>query len=58
MPAHWSIYWRVDDTEAAVARVKELGGSVLIDVQDTPYGRLAAVTDPVGAPFKLRTPPT
>jgi uncharacterized protein len=57
-PANWSIYWRVDDTEAAVARVKELGGSVLIDVQDTPYGRLASVTDPVGALFKLRTPPT
>jgi predicted enzyme related to lactoylglutathione lyase len=28
-----------------------------MDVEDTPYGRLATVTDPVGAQFKLRTPP-
>jgi predicted enzyme related to lactoylglutathione lyase len=57
VPAHWSVYWEVDDADATVAKVKALGGSVVMDVEDTPYGRLATVTDPVGAQFKLRTPP-
>ena len=55
--AHWSIYWEVDDVDAAVAKVKALGGSVVTDAVDTPYGRLATVADPAGAQFKLRTPP-
>jgi len=58
VPSHWSIYWEVDDATATVARVKALGGSVVMDVEDTPYGRLATVSDPAGAQFKLRTPPT
>ncbi len=42
--------------DAAVARVTELGGSLLRPVEDTPYGRLAEVADTAGASFKLRTP--
>jgi predicted enzyme related to lactoylglutathione lyase len=53
--AYWSVYWEVDDPEDSVAKVKSLGGSVVMDVEDTPYGRLAVVRDPVGAEFKLRT---
>jgi predicted enzyme related to lactoylglutathione lyase len=53
----WSIYWHVDDPDATVAQVKALGGSVIMDIEDTPYGRLASVADPAGAQFKLRTPP-
>jgi len=56
VPAHWSIYWEVEDAQVTVAKVKALGGSVVVDVEDTPYGRLATVTDPAGAQFKLRTP--
>jgi predicted enzyme related to lactoylglutathione lyase len=56
VPAHWSVYWEVDDADAAVAKVKALGGSVVMDSVDTPYGRLATVADPAGAQFKLRTP--
>jgi len=56
VPAHWSLYWEVDDTDVAVAKVKALGGSVVMDPHDTPYGRLAIVTDPAGAQFKLRRP--
>jgi uncharacterized protein len=55
VPAHWSIYWEVDDAAATIARVKALGGSVVMDVEATPYGRLATVADPAGAQFKLRT---
>ena len=53
----WAVYWHVDDVDDAVARVGALGGAVVTPVEDTPYGRLAAVADPSGAPFKLRTPP-
>jgi len=56
VPAHWSIYWGVDDVDDAAAKVMALGGSVVLDAQDTPYGRLATVTDPAGAQFKLRAP--
>jgi predicted enzyme related to lactoylglutathione lyase len=55
VPAQWSIYWEVDQTDATVTKVKALGGSVTSDPQDTPFGRLATVLDPAGAQFKLRT---
>jgi hypothetical protein len=54
--AHWSVYWEVDDADATIANVKALGGSVVMDSEDSPYGRLATVADPAGAQFKLRTP--
>jgi hypothetical protein len=57
VPAHWSVYWEVDDADATVAKVKALGGAIAVDAEDTPYGRLATVVDPAGAAFKLRTPP-
>ncbi len=56
-PAHWSIYWETEDIDSTVGRVKALGGSVVAGVADTPYGRLATVSDPAGAEFKLRTAP-
>jgi hypothetical protein len=46
----------VEDADVTVAKVKALGGSVVMDPTDTPYGRLATVTDPSGAEFKLRRP--
>ncbi len=56
VPAHWSIYFGVDDTDAALAQVVDLGGSVLLPAEDTPYGRLAAASDPTGTAFKLVAP--
>lgn len=52
-PGAWSIYFGVEDTDAAVARVVELGGSVVEPAEDSPYGRLARVADPVGVQFKV-----
>lgn len=52
-PSHWIVYFGVADADAAVARVKELGGSVAMEPMDTPWGRLAAVKDPTGAAFNL-----
>jgi predicted enzyme related to lactoylglutathione lyase len=51
---HWSVYWHVNDADAAVKAAKSLGGTVEQDVHDTPYGRLAALRDPSGASFKIR----
>jgi predicted enzyme related to lactoylglutathione lyase len=53
VPAAWSVYFRVDDTDAALNRIAALGGTVTEPAQDTPYGRLAAANDPTGARFKL-----
>jgi len=53
----WSIYWEVDDVDASLAQVAALGGAVVADARDSPYGRMATVTDPAGAEFKLRTGP-
>jgi predicted enzyme related to lactoylglutathione lyase len=57
VPAHWSIYFEVDDVDAALAKTVELGGSVVQAAEDTPYGRLATATDSTGAVFKLRKAP-
>ena len=56
VPAHWSVYFGADDTDAALARTVELGGSIVTAALDTPYGRLATAADPTGAQFKLVAP--
>ncbi len=56
VPSYWSTYFLVDDTDAASAQVVALGGTVVEPAQDTPYGRMASVTDPTGAQFKLIAP--
>ncbi|MDQ2791275.1 MAG: hypothetical protein DLM60_06750 [Pseudonocardiales bacterium] len=56
VPAHWSVYFGVEDTDAALAKIVDLGRSLLMGAEDTPYGRLAAATDPTGARFKLVAP--
>ena len=54
VPAHWSIYFGVDNVDAALAKITALGGAVVMAAEDTPYGRLATASDPTGAHFKLR----
>lgn len=56
VPAHWSVYFGVDDADATLAKVVELGGTIVKPAEDTPYGRLATATDPMGAQFKLVAP--
>jgi predicted enzyme related to lactoylglutathione lyase len=52
-PAGWSIYFRVENADAALAKIVELGGSVVAPAEDTPYGRLATAADPTGSVFRL-----
>jgi predicted enzyme related to lactoylglutathione lyase len=56
VPAHWSIYFGTEDTDASLARIGELGGSTVLAGEDTPFGRLATAADPTGALFKLVGP--
>ena len=58
VPAHWSTYFAVEDTDAAVATIIGAGGSVLRAPWDTPYGRMAAVSDDQGAAFSLMSTQT
>jgi uncharacterized protein len=52
-PAVWTVYFKVEDTDAALEKVVELGGKVVRPAEDTPYGRLAEAADPTGTHFKL-----
>ncbi len=52
-PRDWTVYFGAADTDLAVATVQKLGGAVLAEAEDTPYGRVATVADPLGVRFKL-----
>ena len=49
----WRIYFAVADTDATVADVERLGGSVVTAAADTPFGRMAQVADPQGGVFSV-----
>ncbi len=54
IPACWNIYFGVSDADAAAAKVKELGGSVMREPWDVPdVGRMAVVGGPHGEAFSL-----
>jgi predicted enzyme related to lactoylglutathione lyase len=54
VPSYWMPYFQVADTDAAVAKVKALGGNVMVPPQDIPNtGRFAIVSDPQGAMFAV-----
>lgn len=54
--SHWITYFGVDDVDAAVELVAASGGTVVSTGFETPYGRMAAVTDPFGASFWIMMP--
>lgn len=53
VPSSWHTYFAVENTDAAVEKAVAMGAAVIDPPQDTPYGRLATLTDPTGAMFKL-----
>lgn len=53
-PSQWFVYFAVDDADKAIAQAQELGATVLMPAEDTPYGRLATLADPTGAVFRLQ----
>jgi hypothetical protein len=56
VPSHWKVYFGTDDTDVTLANIVKLGGTILEPAQDTPYGRLAGATDPMGGAFSLVAP--
>ena len=54
---NWITYFSVANTDETAAAVIKHGGRVLGSIEDTPFGRMAAVTDPFGAQFKIIQPP-
>jgi len=52
-PPFWLVYFAVQDIDAAVAKVTELGGAVLGEPTDIGIARVGVVTDPQGAVFAL-----
>ena len=53
IPSHWAFYLGAEDVDKTQQLVADNGGTVIRPAQDTPYGRLAQVTDPTGAVFNL-----
>jgi uncharacterized protein len=53
VPAHWQVYFAVEDTDAAVEQAKQGGGSVMVEPMEVPAGRFAILTDPHGASFAV-----
>lgn len=56
-PSFWTVYFGVEDVDAAVATALAHGGAVVMEAADTPYGRLAALADPTGAQFRVMQGP-
>jgi predicted enzyme related to lactoylglutathione lyase len=57
-PPHWNVYFNVEDVDASVAKVTELGGASVAPAMDVPgVGRMAMVADPQGATFWVMAPP-
>lgn len=51
-PPYWGTYIASDNVDAAAAKVKELGGTLLAEPFDVmEHGRMAVVQDPTGAVF-------
>ncbi len=53
VPSYWLTYFAVEDCDASLARVVELGGGSMVGPMDIPAGRFAVVHDPAGANFAI-----
>ena len=56
VPPHWLVYFTVEDTDAALEKVKVGGGDVRFGPIDIPVGRFAVVADQFGAAFAVMQP--
>lgn len=58
-PSFWRVYFAVEDADATVTRIQELGGQLIFEaIDDSPFGRFATVADPTGATFLINQAPT
>jgi hypothetical protein len=52
-PPYWLVYFAVDDLDASIAKLEELGGSTIAGPFDMAMARIAIAQDPQGAVFAL-----
>lgn len=56
VPPHWMAYIAVDDVDAAIAKLDDLGGTLMHGPQDVPnVGRFCIIQDPTGGVVSLIT---
>lgn len=56
-PPSWTVYFATDDADASAAKIKELGGQVMMGPMDVmEEGRMVIAMDPSGAAFGLWQP--
>ncbi|MGF1504604.1 MAG: VOC family protein [Chloroflexi bacterium] len=53
MPPHWMVYFSINELDAALEKVKELGGNVPMGIIESDTMRFAVVADPAGAHLTL-----
>jgi predicted enzyme related to lactoylglutathione lyase len=57
VPAHWLVYFTVDDAEATASTASEAGGEVRLGPEKiAKVGAIAVITDPFGAVFAVIQP--
>ena len=56
-PSRWQFYVQVADTDATVAQAEAKGASVVQPAENTPYGRIALLSDPEGVQFAVMSNP-
>ncbi|WP_040797595.1 VOC family protein [Nocardia higoensis] len=49
----WGVYFGSADVDTTVAKAVELGARLVHPAEDSPYGRMAVLTDPTGARFSV-----
>ncbi len=54
--AQFMINYRVSDLDTLMAALKQEGVEILREIEDTPYGRFAAIKDPEGNGIELWEP--
>ena len=52
----WITYFTVANVDESVALVTKHGGKIMGNIDDSPFGRIAALTDLSGATFKILQP--
>ena len=57
-PSAWEVYFGSEDVAATLSQVSALGGRVVQEIEETPYGQLATAADPTGATFRLKSLPS
>ena len=53
VPAHWLVYFAVDDADATAAAANQLGATTFVPPTDIPPGRFSVLADPAGAMFGI-----